>query len=283
MYVPKAFNFDISLELGNLILQAYAQFQAFENNQKWGLKGEYDLIKEFYYTWTPTKAIEKGMHGFDMSLVRIRGEERNKLINIPFGFAAQRKNNCYLVFRGTLTVKEWVRNFSMKLSPYLLPKHGNVHEGFLETFNSIRNDIDESLSVLSQRTRIHVGGHSLGAAISTLALPYIEKKMNVRICSCYTFGSPRVGDDTFVKAFNSKYENRSFRIANTSDIVTSIPFPAPIFRKIGGYFSHVEASVDINVQKEDIEKNHNMNTYLEELREKKTSDGFLKKLLENPF
>jgi triacylglycerol lipase len=279
MYVPAGFDFGRSIELGQLISQAYAQFAAFENEQEWNLEGNYQLIKEFCYTWTPTKAIEKGIHSFDLTLDRIKRNDKDRVIRIPIGFAAKSKGICCLVFRGTQTVKEWVRNFSMNLSPYILPNHGNVHEGFLGTYSSIRKEIEESLSELNGGTAIYVGGHSLGAAIATLAVPDIEMKMNMKVASAYTFGSPRVGDDAFAKAYNAKFGARSFRIVNTSDIVTAIPFPAPIMGKIGGYFSHVDTPIDINVQKEDLEQNHNMKTYLERIVEDRIPKGLFKTLL----
>jgi triacylglycerol lipase len=279
MYAPNGFSIGLSIELGELVSQSYAQFKAFENGKKWELASNYSLIKEIYYTWTPTKAIEKGMHGFDKTLGRFRGSGRNKAIRLPIGFLAQGRGNYYLVFRGTLTVKEWVRNVSMSLSPYLLPKHGNVHGGFLETYDSIRNEIKEALSQINHRAGIYVAGHSLGAALATLALPDIETEMKTKVTCVYTFGSPRVGDDTFVKSYNSKFGNRSFRIVNTSDIVTSIPFPAPIMGRIGGYFSHVDTPIDINVQREDLEENHKMKTYLGKLNELNRPKGLFGKLL----
>jgi predicted lipase len=59
-------------------------------------------------------------------------------------------------------------------------------------------------------------GHSLGAALSMLDALYFRLRLplSVRI-GVRTFGSPRVGDDDFVKFFNSKVRtvirSRTFR------------------------------------------------------------------------
>ena len=72
---------------------------------------------------------------------------------------------------------------------------------------------------------------------------------------------------------------RSFRIANTCDIVTSIPLPAPIAGIVGGYFSHVDTPVDMTIQKDDLEQNHSMRTYLAALAETRGRKGLFGKIL----
>jgi triacylglycerol lipase len=272
MYFPAGFNFERSVELGELVNQAYFQFGAFEGERNWKLDGDYSLVKEFTYAW-----IEKGTHNFDHALARIGLLKASRGARVPFGFAAQKKDSIYLIFRGTQTVKEWMRNFNISLSPYLTSAFGKVHEGFLRTYNSIRREIMESLSGRKHADRLLVAGHSLGAAIATLALPDIEAHASINVESAYTFGSPRVGDDAFVKAFNMRFGKKSFRIANTSDIVTQIPLPAPLVGKIGGYFSHVDTPVDMTVQTNDLEQNHDMETYLSILKENRRGKGFLMK------
>jgi triacylglycerol lipase len=93
----------------------------------------------------------------------------------------------------------------------------------MQTYDEIREIIIETLSSKGNHMNLYVAGHSLGAALATLALPDIEERTKCRIRALYTFGSPRVGDDTFAREFNERYRGRSFRIANTSDLVTSSP------------------------------------------------------------
>ena len=279
MYFPKKFDGRRAVQLGELINQAYAQFDAFENEKQWQLTDGYSLVIEFFYIWTPTRAIEKGMHRFDVALDRIRSAYKGKVVRVPIGFAARKRECFYLIFRGTQTVKEWIRNFSIALSPYLIPSFGKVHDGFLHTYNSIRKDISTSLSEMKGVNRLFVAGHSLGAAMATLSVPDIQQGMRRKVEAVYTFGSPRVGDDDFAKAFNRETAGKSFRITNTSDIVTSIPLPAPIAGRFGGYFSHVDTPIDITVQEDDLEKNHSMKIYLAELGENRETKGAILNLL----
>jgi hypothetical protein len=66
-------------------------------------------------------------------------------------------------------------------------------------------------------------GHSLGAALATLA----ADRSKFESCVC-TLGSPRVGDEAFVKGFNSRFGDRSRRYVNDVDIVTHVPPPGPL-------------------------------------------------------
>lgn len=274
MYFPKGFDAELAIELGELIQQAYAQFEAFENDGDWKLGGNYSLKTVLNYIWTPDKAIEKGIHNYDLTIRKISRSKRNEPAEIPMGFIAQRKGRLYLILRGTQTAKEWVRNFSISLYPHPMQSYGRVHEGFMQTYNEIREAILEALSSGGNHLKMYVAGHSLGAALATLALPDIEEKTKCRIQALYTFGSPRVGDDTFARNFNEQYQGRSFRIANTSDLVTSIPLPVPLAGIVGGYFSHVDIPVDMTVQKDDLEMNHSMGTYISTLSENRQRKGF---------
>jgi triacylglycerol lipase len=279
MYFPKGFRRELAITLGDLIQQAYAQFEAFENQKAWTLSGNYVLKRELAYIWTPARAIERGIRRLDSTLRRLSRTGQAQAVMMPIGFIAQKGDSMFLVMRGTRTVKEWVRNFSISLSPYPVAHYGKVHDGFLQTYNSMRKDIEETVSAMKQKQKLFVAGHSLGAALTTLVLPDIELNMKREVNAMYTFGSPRVGDDAFARSFNSRFRCKCFRIANTSDIVTSIPLPAPLAGIVGGYFSHVDTPVDFTVQHEDLEKNHDMRTYLSALKEGRAGKRFLGNLL----
>ena len=279
MYFPTGFDTTLSIELAELINSAYAQFEASENSALWKLPGKYALVREFSYLWTPTRTIEKGIRNFDLTLRRLSRSTTNKDVRIPIGFVAERKDALFLILRGTQTVKEWIRNFSISLSDYPIEGYGRVHGGFLETYQALRADIMSALSAIDPNVALYVAGHSLGAALATIALPDIEANVKPKVSALYTYGSPRVGDDRFVKAFNRSFADKSYRVANTSDIVTSIPLPAPIAGIVGGYFSHVDTPVDLTIQKDDLEENHSMRTYLSALKGSKKQKSFLHRLL----
>jgi triacylglycerol lipase len=279
MYLPIGFSIDVAIELGELIQQAYAQFEAFEKETDWKLPAKYTLKGVLDYVLTPQKSINKSISSFEATLRKLSRLKVKEVVKIPIGFLAQCQNKIYLILRGTQTSNEWVKDFTINLEPCIFTDHGKVHEGFQRTYSLIRSDINESLSTISAKLPIYVAGHSLGAALATLASLDIELSTKNRVSALITYGSPRVGDDTFVKAFNMHFHNRSFRIVNTSDIVTSIPLPIPIVGAVGGYFSHVDTPVDMTIQKDDLGKNHSMQTYLSKMNEWRTHQGFFNKLL----
>jgi len=91
---------------------------------------------------------------------------------------------------------------------------GYVHAGFQESLDDVWEAVKLFLSK-NEYDRIYLSGHSLGAAIATLAAARLEKCTAV-----YTFGSPRVGGRKFVKANKSILH---WRFINNNDIVTRVP------------------------------------------------------------
>ena len=73
------------------------------------------------------------------------------------------------------------------------------------------------------KRKIWITGHSLGAALATLAA---DRYRNVK--GLYTYGSPRVGDKDFKKNFRMN----TYRFVNNNDIVTKVP-PAGMYRHVG--------------------------------------------------
>lgn len=106
--------------------------------------------------------------------------------------------------------------------------HGKVHSGFLSAYEDIKSKIKTDYDMLSSGRNVYFTGHSLGAALSTLAIDDIGKESD----SLYTFGSPRVGCSNFVKQFNSRFKN-TYRYRNENDIVTREPMALLGYRHVG--------------------------------------------------
>jgi hypothetical protein len=278
MYAPKGFDGDLAIELGELVVQAYGQFAAFEDKRPWSLPAQYRLICELNYTFKPEKAVEGKTGGLEIDFRKFFNIKDKSYPTMPIGFIAERGKDAFVIFRGTKTAKEWISNLGISLKEYPLPQYGNAHEGFLQMYTATRSAIAENLPALAKKDRVLVAGHSLGAALATLALPDIETNMKVKTAALYTYGSPRVGDDAFVKAFNREYGHKSYRVTNTSDIVTAVPFPLPIGGFVGGYFSHVDTPIDFTTQNNDLEKNHAMGTYISALLQAHLKRGFFQRL-----
>ena len=131
-----------------------------------------------------------------------------------------------IVFRGSDEIEDWRINAQINQSDFI--NRGKVHSGFKKAYLSIREELFTELK--NNSLPLFITGHSLGAALAALAASELYE--NKYFDSCYTFGSPRVGDSEFVKSITS---NSIYRIINNSDIVTTIPidFKTINYRHIG--------------------------------------------------
>lgn len=143
-------------------------------------------------------------------------------------FLAKNNEFAVLSFRGTQPSKwEDVRTDLRVLK--LRTVDGKVHIGFKSAFDDVRNVITEELRKHLGEMPLYITGHSLGAALATVAAQEIEEEFNDQVAACYTFGSPRVGDGKYEKAIKIPF----YRIVNTTDIVTLIPFLLGTFVHVG--------------------------------------------------
>lgn len=98
----------------------------------------------------------------------------------------------------------------------------DVHGGFADAFDSVWPKIVPELDKIS--VPIFYAGHSLGAALATLAAFRRPPR------ATYAFGSPRVGKANFAMAMKGA---KLFRIVDDHDIVTTVPFEAMGFLHVG--------------------------------------------------
>jgi len=190
---------------------AYFKFETGEEKEKefetlLG-KGGFTLVKTFNSTETDTQA-----------------------------FLAKNDSYAVLSFRGTeVTSKTDIGTDAKALKASLT--EGNIHSGFAGAYASVMNQIKDEIRKLPRSLPIYVTGHSLGAALATVATQYLEKDvieeskapLRDQIAACYTFGSPRVGDELF----REKLRSPVYRIVNTRDIVTVVPLLAMGYKHVG--------------------------------------------------
>ena len=133
-----------------------------------------------------------------------------------------------IAFRGTDEIEDWSINARAYQNSF---NKGKVHRGFRKAYLSIQKELFAALE--GNTLPIFITGHSLGAALAVLATS--ELFNNSCFDSCYTFGSPRVGDPEFIKSFNT---NSIYRIVNNSDIVTTVPidFATIIYNHVGSAY-----------------------------------------------
>jgi hypothetical protein len=133
-----------------------------------------------------------------------------------------------LAFRGTEVAKRQdirIDTQAMKISVL----EGRIHSGFRIAYDSVAKEIEKN--VLKLDVPLYITGHSLGAALATVATQQLEHHLKIRemIAACYTFGSPRVGDSHYDIEFKSPI----YRVVNSTDIVTVIPLLAMGYVHIG--------------------------------------------------
>ena len=134
------------------------------------------------------------------------------------------KKSIYVVFRGSESIKNWVSNLDAVLTDYPKCSGCDVHEGFYKAEQHSINNILSEVKILKEKYpsfEIVVTGHSLGAALATLASVDI-KEAGLEPVYVYTFGSPRVGDTKFAEWYTESMTN-AHRITHHKDMVVHSP------------------------------------------------------------
>jgi triacylglycerol lipase len=139
-----------------------------------------------------------------------------------------------LAFRGTQVDDFWSSVLDFTVDARFLPvpdSRGDfVHAGFLAALREVwPQTVAHLRDEQARRPRpLWITGHSLGAALATLAASLGHDDPALRLQGVYTFGSPRVGDE----AFRDRMRVPVFRFRNDSDIVPHLPLGL-LFRHVG--------------------------------------------------
>jgi|GEM_PF-3942299 hypothetical protein len=239
--LPLDSQFDITkaIELANLIERSYEEYKNFKDysNGLLTANGRITGSEEIIDLCVDGDASTVIPKDGDISylIIDIFQQTIDKNNPIPMGFIAQRENNLgltndyYIIFRGTMEKDEWQEDFRDKQVPFTLDGNatlnnlGQVAQGFAELYSNSSN-IETLIqntfaNKVSDSIRIFVSGHSLGAALATLAarhLVAIELKPIL-----YTYASPRVGNHNFIQPLSDNIN--CYRIANSEDIVPYFP------------------------------------------------------------
>ncbi|MBS3028211.1 MAG: lipase family protein [Dolichospermum sp. DET50] len=275
MFYSEGFDLDIALELGQLINNAYQQYEQRDNDSQ-------------SQTWQP-----------DGYTIRTTFKSKQNEDTVPFGFVAEKNSNVYIIFRGTRTASEWTDNAEInQTESQSIADWGEskTTAGFNDIYSELSPNIISDLKDLkkiSAQKKIFVSGHSLGGALATLCVADILTKTNFKSTDLelYTFASPRTGNIEFATEFLSR-KIYSWRIFNTEDIVPYLPlatlnlkteafglqkfgekFVANILEKVFNLpesimgsdltFQHIGIPIAITFQLGNIPDNHNLDKYLE--------------------
>ena len=115
-----------------------------------------------------------------------------------------------------------------------------VHGGFLAAFGEVWNQCKSGVCVSKFLQDAQAGaakpipvwftGHSLGAALATLATARYSADHAGASVGLYTYGSPRVGNPKFAQAFPN---SSAFRVVHNHDPVTRLPPASLGVRHVG--------------------------------------------------
>jgi hypothetical protein len=167
--------------------------------------------------------------GFDAQLLDVSGVQC---------YVATGGNAAIVAFRGTQP-DQWSDIFDDAFA-VLVPwdrKGSGVHAGFKLALDRVWPKLGPILTELAKTRRLWFTGHSLGAALATLAADRCPDSAGV-----LTVGSPRVGDPHFSDQFNARFAARAFRFVNNTDVVTHVPPPLPLPYKHVGELHHIDRS-----------------------------------------
>ena len=129
------------------------------------------------------------------------------------GYLLKGADSHVLSFRGTQVTEKSDVLADLKAGKNLEASGGKVHVGFKDELNKLWPAITVSLANIDT---VYVTGHSLGAAMATIAASRIQTK----VIALVTFGSPRAGNQEFINSLSVTH----YRLQNNCDDVTKVPF-----------------------------------------------------------
>ena len=121
-----------------------------------------------------------------------------------------------LAFRGTEADSWKDVQTDLKFRFYQGEDGAKMHRGFRDAYGKIAHKVKTAVDRHTQGYTLYVTGHSLGGALAIIAAKHLERDS---LAACYTFGSPRVGNEEFGEEIRAPI----YRIVNAADGVPRVP------------------------------------------------------------
>lgn len=176
---------------------------------------------------------------------------KNQKLSIVY--YSEKLNMIIISFAGTTQLTEWLDDFDARQttpSSIINDESYKVHLQHYNMYNSLRDSFVNILkNYVKTDTVLVVTGYSLGASISNICM--FDICIN-NLCSkrvLYNFASCRTGNNKFVNILDNEY---IYRIANTSDLVPTLP--PPVFIKY--IYTHTSNGIYFTINMESISSNH---------------------------
>lgn len=252
MYFPSGFSLDNALACTALLDAAYSQYSLWVDagsppaaNFKWvppsGYTCSAPLFSTFnYYVW-----------------------DYEYQTTEPFGFAAvDADGNAYLVFRGTSSIADAAADATIDQTAYsIAANYGLVQEGYYYIYQGFNSSVSQAiagLAAIQPFSNFFFTGHSLGSALSSLAIPDVRVACAAQLTGVqaahYNFASPRVGDAQFASSMYTSGIS-TFRVVNTEDAVPDAPLAVS---GLSTFYKHIGTPVDFTAQYDSIISNHSL-------------------------
>mmetsp|Transcript_14375 Transcript_14375/g.32703 ORF Transcript_14375/g.32703 Transcript_14375/m.32703 type:complete len:326 (+) Transcript_14375:30-1007(+) len=164
----------------------------------------------------------------------------------------QQEAGCLVSFRGSETFTNWIEDFRFwnRIVPFDWCKDCFVEDGFSSVWRNVAPELLAHLleigcvpanrSNASTTSSLFITGHSLGAAVGTLAMCSLQA-LGYQVGLSFLFESPRVGNKEFAEAFDQEFSRKipAYRITHARDPVPHLP-PRNL---IGFKYRHVNYEV----------------------------------------
>jgi triacylglycerol lipase len=200
------------------------------NTAKYDPGNAYWLGKAAELAYQSADKIKTGVTGWGFPKFRMLDRENTQ------GFVAGNSEMIILAFRGTepKRLADWMTDAE---AGFVDGPFGKVHQGFWRALCSVWDDLQSSIAEFQDRGQsLLVTGHSLGAALATLAVARFRAQPSDKpVNGLYTFGQPRTGDRNFARNFDADFDACSFRFVNNNDMVTRVPLRLTGYSHIGTF------------------------------------------------
>lgn len=150
-----------------------------------------------------------------------------------------------VTYRGTQidSIENWSSNLNFITTACNIGTQscGQLHNGFLDVYDTVGAQIRTLLKSYSPTYKLIVTGHSLGGAAATLFAYDAYFNQNFAKISLITFGSPRVGDTDFELAMVKKAQGLSAPIWRFTSAHSALgPDPVSLMPPMSFDFRHVQ-------------------------------------------
>lgn len=189
--------------------------------------------------------------GYDSKIEKAKLEESAQLLKLNLiatfdnngtqAILLENDKHLFLAYRGTEVTE--IKDIKSDADAVITTSKygGKIHSGFKEAYGQVSIEIQTFLDQDRYKEKpLFITGHSLGGALATVAAKELTHKGGV--AACYTFGSPRVGDEDWTTDIKTPI----YRIVNAADPVTMLPPGAEtvgLFAWLFGFFPYFGKSI----------------------------------------